>query len=137
MNAGIFGPFNEHVAVLKQISKLKEQGYKSEDIIIIADTDEGFLLEKQQHVHVETLEDTHHFWQKIKDAIFLKSVKDEEMEEVQHLMDVSDEEAEVYYEQLKTGKIFIVIGPESFLDFKDSLYDENVNPVVRIDTEGL
>lgn len=137
MNAGIFGPFNEHREVLKQISELKKRGYRNQDIRIIADTDEDFLVEKQQNVQLETLEEKHHFWNKMKSALFFKSIKDEEIEEVQQMLDVTEEEAAVYYEQLKLGKIFIFIGPESFLDFEDSLFGENINPIVRIDTEGL
>ena len=137
MNAGIFGPFNEHRDVLKQISELKNQGYESGEIRIIADTDDGFLREKQQNVQVETLEGKHHFWNKMKSAIFFKSVKDEEIDEVQQMLDVTEEEAKVYYEQLKAGKIFIFIGPESFLDFEDVLYNDNIDSIVRIDTDGL
>lgn len=137
MNAGIFGPFNEHREVLKQISELKKWGYRNQDIKIIADTDEDFWVEKQQNVQLETLEEKHHFWNKMKSALFFKSIKDEEIEEVQQMLDVTEEEAAVYYEQLKWGKIFIFIGPESFLDFEDSLFGENINPIVRIDTEGL
>lgn len=137
MNAGIFGPFNEHREVLKQISELKKRGYRNQDIRIIADTDEDFLVEKQQNVQLETLEEKHHFWNKMKSVIFFKSIKGEEIEEVQQMLDVTEEEAAVYYEQLKLGKIFIFIGPESFLDFEDSLFGENINPIVRIDTEGL
>lgn len=137
MNAGIFGPFKEHREVLKQIRELKKWGYRNQDIRIIADTDEDFWVEKQQNVQLETLEEKHHFWNKMKSAIFFKSIKDEEIEEVQQMLDVTEEEAAVYYEQLKWGKIFIFIGPESFLDFEDSLFGENINPIVRIDTEGL
>ena len=137
MNAGIFGPFNEHRDVLKQISELKNQGYKIQEIKIIADTYDGFLKEKQQNIQVETLEEKHHFWNKMKSVIFFKSVKDEEIDEVQQMLDVTAEEAKVYYEQLKVGKIFIFIGPESFLDFEDVLYNGNIEPIVRIDTDGL
>ncbi|MGM9926603.1 MAG: general stress protein [Bacillus sp. (in: firmicutes)] len=143
MNAGIFGPYKEHSEVVEQIQKLKEQGYKDTDIIIIADTEERLIEEKKDKLPFETLEEKHTFLQKIKAAVFLKSAKEVDLEGVQQLLDVTDEEAEMYYKQLKEGKIFIFISPEHFLIFDDlsdeDPYDENFNgiPKVRINTEGL
>ena len=137
MNAGIFGPYRDHKEVLQQIRKLKEKGYSVQEMTIVANTEERLLLEKDDKVQLKSLEEKHHFFQKVKEAIFFKKVKDVDLEEVQELLDVSDEEAELYYEQLKAGNVFLFIGPENFLDFDDSVSDFEMNPIIRIHTEGL
>ena len=143
MNGGIFGPYKEHHEVAKQVQKLKQQGYKEEELIIVADTEERILEEVNDGLRFETLDDQKDFFDQLKAVIFLKTDQEAEVEEVQQLLDVSEEEAEVYYEQLKAGNIFIFIPPGKMLVFEDTsheeLLDENFEgtPTTRIHTKFL
>ena len=143
MNGGIFGPYKEHHEVAKQVQKLNQQGYKEEELIIVADTEERILEEVNDGLRFETLDDQKDFFDQLKAVIFLKTDQEAEVEEVQQLLDVSEEEAEVYYEQLKAGNIFIFIPPGKMLVFEDTsheeLLDENFEgtPTTRIHTKFL
>ena len=143
MNAGIFGPYKEHSEVLKEILRLKQQGYEESEMMLVADNEDRLLDEIKAKLSFETLDEEHDFFRKLKAAISLRSAKEEDLEEVQKLLDVSEEEAEVYYEQLKAGNIFIYIRPENMLIFDDvsseDLLDENFEgtPTTRIHTKHL
>ena len=143
MNAGIFGPYQKHNEVLKEIHRLKQQGYKESEMMIIADTEERISDDMKEKLQYETLEEPLDFFWKLKGAFYLKSSEEEDLAEVQQLLDVTEEEAEVYYEQLKAGNIFIYIRPESMLVFDDvsneEMLDENFEgtPTTRIHTDGL
>ena len=143
MNGGIFGPFKERQEVAEQVQKLKQQGYKEEELIVVADTEERILEEVNSGLRFETLDDQKDFLDRLKAVIFLKTDQEADVEEVQQLLDVSEEEAEVYYEQLKAGNIFIFIPPGKMLVFEDTsheeLLDENFEgtPTTRIHIKFL
>ncbi|MBD3107934.1 general stress protein [Bacillus sp. AGMB 02131] len=143
MNGGIFGPFKERQEVAEQVQKLKQQGYKEDELIIVADTEERILEEVNGGLRYETLDDQKDFLDRLKAVIFLKTDQEANVEEVQQLLDVSEKEAEVYYEQLKAGNIFIFILPGKMLVFEDTLHEELLDenfegtPATRIHTKFL
>lgn len=140
----LYGPYDNHTEVLREIHSLEDQGYKSRDIQLLADTRDDLYFEKKEKVHFSTLEDRNRFLQTMKRVIGHHKPEIEGIVGPEDMFGLTQEEKENYYEQLRKGKIYLFISPKKIRNFdahlNDSSWDDDCSyedAVFRINTKGL
>ena len=138
----IYGPFDNHTEVLREIHDLEDQGYKSKDILLLADTRDDLYFEKKEKVHFATLEDRNRFMQTMRRVVGRRKPEIEGIIGTEDMFGLTEEEKENYYEQLKKGKIYLFIPPKKVHldDLNDSSEDVDSiyeDAIYRINTRGL
>ena len=140
----LYGPYDNHTEVLREIHSLEDQGYKSKDIQLLADTRDDLYFEKKETVHFSTLEDRNSFLQTMRRVIGHHKPEIEGIVGSEDMFGLTQEEKENYYEQLRKGKIYLFISPKKIQNFdahlNDSSWDDDSSyedAVFRINTKGL
>lgn len=140
----LYGPYDNHTEVLREIHNLEDQGYKSRDIQLLADTRENLYFEKKEKVHFSTLEDRNRFLQTMRRIVGRHKPEIEGIIGPEDMFGFTQEEKENYYEHLRRGKIYLFISPKKAKGFDANLNDSSWDPdsvyedtSFRIRTKGL
>lgn len=110
----LIGTFDVQAEVLHEIGELKAQGYKEEDMYVIALNGEQLqMVQGQTDVHLNT--DTGDFMDKFKSFISGEDpTKDALLQ-----MGLSEQEADEYYQQVQKGKLVLYIDSEYGMDYQN------------------
>ncbi|MGN1402086.1 MAG: general stress protein [Bacillus sp. (in: firmicutes)] len=143
MSGKIYGAYRSHSEAMEAIRDLKRKGISNQQIAVLADRKERLSLEGKENVEIlemkessrgeGLLEKIQHFFQLDDNA---------EMDNRLSMLDVTEEEKNMYLKRIKDGEILVVYQFDSGLgpDQNDSSYQEETRitpPLSNPNTDGL
>lgn len=110
----LIGTFDVQAEVIHEIGELKAQGYKEEDMYVVALNGQQLqMVQGQTDVHLNT--DEGDFMDKFKSFI---SGEDPTKDALRQ-MGLSDSEADEYYQQIQSGKIVLYVDSEYGMNYQN------------------
>ncbi|MDE4085417.1 DUF2382 domain-containing protein [Planococcus maritimus] len=110
----LIGTFDVQAEVIHEIGELKAQGYKEEDMYVVALNGQQLqMVQGQTDVHLNT--DEGDFMDKFKSFISGEDPTKDALKQ----MGLSDFEADEYYKQIQSGKIVLYIDSEYGMNYQN------------------
>ncbi|MBU9673296.1 DUF2382 domain-containing protein [Planococcus sp. CP5-4] len=110
----LIGTFDVQAEVIHEIGELKAQGYKEEDIYVVALNGQQLqMVQGQTDVHLNT--DENDFMDKFKSFISGEDPTKDALKQ----MGLSDSEADEYYNQIQSGKIILYVDSEYGMNYQN------------------
>lgn len=110
----LIGTFDVQAEVIHEISELKAQGYKEEDMYVVALNGQQLqMVQGQTDVHLNT--DEGDFMDKFKSFISGEDPTKDAFKQ----MGLSDSEADEYYKQIQNGKIVLYVDSEYGMNYQN------------------
>lgn len=110
----LIGTFDVQAEVIHEIGELKAQGYKEEDMYVIALNGQQLqMVQGQTDVHLNT--DEGDFMDKFKSFISGEDPTKDALKQ----MGLSDSEADEYYKQIQSGKIVLYVDSEYGMNYQN------------------
>lgn len=110
----LIGTFDVQAEVIHEIGELKAQGYKEEDIYVVALNGQQLqMVQGQTDVHLNT--DEGDFMDKFKSFISGEDPTKDALKQ----MGLSDSEADEYYNQIQSGKIILYVDSEYGMNYQN------------------
>ena len=121
--------YDDELKVLNRIEQLKELGYEETDMYIITDEEENVAMVRGM-TGVIIKEDDDSIWDRFKS--FLSG--EDSIVDAFNRMDISEEDREFYYDQIRDGKILLYVDREYIQYFKLD-EDGKFRPIIDPDIE--
>lgn len=110
----LIGTFDVQAEVIHEIGELKAQGYKEEDMYVVALNGQQLqMVQGQTDVHLNT--DEGDFMDKFKSFISGEDPTKDALKQ----MGLSESEADVYYKQIQSGKIILYVDSEYGMNYQN------------------
>lgn len=110
----LIGTFDVQAEVIHEIGELKAQGYKEEDMYVVALNGQQLqMVQGQTDVHLNT--DEGDFMDKFKSFISGEDPTKDALKQ----MGLSDSEADEYYKQIQSGKIVLYVDSEYGMHYQN------------------
>lgn len=119
--------YDEEIKVLNRIKELKKNGYDEKDMYIITGEEKNISMLKGM-TGVTIKEDDDSIWDRFKS--FLSG--EDSIVDAFNRMNVSDEDREFYYDQVKDGKILLYVDRE-YIQYYNLDEDGKFRPIIDPD----
>lgn len=122
--------YDEEIELLKRIEELKEAGYEETDMYIITGEDQNISMVRGM-TEVIIKEDDDSIWDRFKS--FLSG--DDSIVDAFNRMNISDEDRDFYYDQVRDGKILLYVDRE-YIQYYNLDEDGKFRPIIDPDIQN-